>query len=288
MNKKSLVVWLIFILLLNCSSSRMVIYSINDIIDSIIQALYEESDPMLAKLSIASNIKLLEGLIKTDPENEKLLLIASEAFFSYARGFIEQDDKHRTEEFYKRGKYYALRVLNKEIEFNDVIKNDLAVYEKAISTMDEKNIPALFWFGANWGGIINLNRNSPENLIDLPRVQAIMERIIEVDEEYYFGGAHLFLGIFYSGRPKVLGGDPEQARMHFQRAIDISHGRFLLSKVYFARYYAVMIQYRELFEQNLKDVINSPNDILPRQVLANVLAKEEAKQLLEETDELFY
>ena len=40
-------------------------------------------------------------------------------------------------------------------------------------------------------------------------------------------------------------------------------------------------------EKTLTEVINTPDNILPKQVLVNVLAKRQAEQLLAEADEIF-
>ncbi|RKY88052.1 hypothetical protein DRQ09_03485, partial [candidate division KSB1 bacterium] len=108
---KRILIFSLILLFINCSINRMIIRTINDIITYEVKALYEERDPILAENAIASNLKILEGLIKSDPENEKLLLIASEGFFNYSLGFIEEKDKDRAKEFYRRGRDYAMRIL---------------------------------------------------------------------------------------------------------------------------------------------------------------------------------
>jgi hypothetical protein len=49
----------------------------------------------------------------------------------------------------------------------------------------------------------------------------------------------------------------------------------------------VQAQDRDLFEKSLREVISAPADILPEQRLANEVAKQKAKILLEQVDDLF-
>ena len=48
------------------------------IMDYGFEAFNEESDTQLAKEGLGSNLKLIEALIKGDPDNEKLLIYASQ------------------------------------------------------------------------------------------------------------------------------------------------------------------------------------------------------------------
>ena len=55
----------------------------------------------------------------------------------------------------------------------------------------------------------------------------------------------------------------------------------------YAKHYAVRVQDRELFVETLEEIIAAPDNLLPEQNLANEIAKQQAKDLLEETDDMF-
>jgi hypothetical protein len=57
--------------------------------------------------------------------------------------------------------------------------------------------------------------------------------------------------------------------------------------VLFARYYAVRVQDRVLFSKTLQGVIDAPVDEVPELTLANTLAKEKAREMLEKVDDYF-
>jgi hypothetical protein len=114
-----------------------------------------------------------------------------------------------------------------------------------------------------------------------------MNLVLELDETYHYAGPHLFLGAFYGSRSKLLGGDPEKARKHFIKSLTLTSSRFLMSRVLYAKTYAVQVQDRNLFEDQLKAVIETPSDILPEQRLANEVAKIKARRLLKLLGELF-
>ena len=114
-----------------------------------------------------------------------------------------------------------------------------------------------------------------------------MERVVAVEESYFYGGAHVFLGSYFGGRPKLAGGDVAAAQRHFDRAVEISGGRFLMNWIFYARYYAVPAQNRAEYERLLRKVTDTPAGILPAETLANTMARKRARLMLEDADEFF-
>ena len=287
--KKSYILGLLLILLLStgCSVQRMAIRSLGGVLDNSMEALYEEKDLELAEKAIASDLKLLEGLIKSDPGNDKLLLLAAQGFTSYALGFVEDESPERARDLYLRGRNYGLRILKQRENFERAIQGSIEALENMMGEFDEEDVPALFWTANSWGNWINLSFTNTQALADLPRVQLLMERVIELDESYFYGGAHLFFGSNYAARPAMLGGDIEKSRSHFERCFEFAGEKFLLPYYYYARYYATRQFDESLFENTLVKILDAPNDILPEQNLPNAIAKNKAAGLLKKKSDLF-
>ena len=126
-----------------------------------------------------------------------------------------------------------------------------------------------------------------EAVANLPVVNYMMDYVIKNDETYYFGGAHLFKGMFYGGRPKVLGGNREKSMKSFKRAQEISKGNILLTHYYWARTLCIQYQDYQCFKDHLNIVIDAPHDHYKQQTLANSVAKRKAKRLLSLASEFF-
>ncbi len=284
---KIITVICIFLLFSSCSVQKLALRSMSGILDNSMAALFEESDLKLAEQAIASDLKLLEGLIKSDPNNQKFLLLACQGFASYALGFVEDQDLDRAQSLYLRGRDYGLKILQKKPSFLPALSGDLDRLAAALKNFDRNEVPALFWTANNWANWINLNLTDTDALADLPRVQLMMQRVLELDEGYFFGGAHLFFATIYASRPRLLGGDLDKARHHFSRCFEFAQDKFLLPYVYYARYYAPRTFDTELFTNTLQKVLATPDDILPEQRLPNAIAKRKASDLLQRIDELF-
>ncbi len=277
----------ILVLISSCSVQKIALRSMSSILDNSMAALYEESDLALAEQAIASDLKLLEGLIKSDPDNEKFLLLACQGFGSYALCFVEDTNPDRAQSFYLRGRDYGLKILNKNQDFSSAMNSSTDQLESALKKFIKKDVPALFWTANNWANWINLNFTDPAALADLPKVQSIMQRVLELDESYFFGGVHLFFGTIYAVRPPLLGGNIEKARQHFDRCFEFCQEKFLLPYVYYARFYATRTLDEELFSNTLSKVLRTPDDVLAEQRLPNAIAKQKAKRLLEQIEQFF-
>jgi tetratricopeptide (TPR) repeat protein len=285
--KRWALLFFILVFISGCSINRMAIRRAAGMIEIGMSAVYEEEDLELAKVSIEANLKLLEVLLKNDPENDRLKLLLAQGYGSYALGFVEDVDKERAKYFYLKGRNYALEVLKKNKILAKKINQSLQDWEKGLEKTDRKWVPALFWSAFNWGGYINLSLDNPRAIFDLGKVEAMMRRVVELDESYYFAGAHLFLGSMAGARPKLLGGDPEKAKSHFERAIQLTDGRFLMTYVYYAKYYAIQTLNEEKFDELVHHVLDARLDILPEYKLINQIAKKKAEMLLRSKSDIF-
>ena len=91
---KKIIFLLSFVILISgCSINKLAINATGSIIECSMESLMEESDLVFAEEAAPGNLKLLEGLIKSDPENERLLVSASFGFAAYAMAFLEDKNK---------------------------------------------------------------------------------------------------------------------------------------------------------------------------------------------------
>jgi hypothetical protein len=292
------------LIIIGCSMTKMTANQTVAILVESMPAYDRETNLEFAEQSITGNLKMIEGLLEVTPDNPDLLTLASSSFSRYAFGFIEEkidladsrydlDDVDRrvaqAADFYGRAKSYGLRLIElSHKNFSEVLELDLDALAAEMANFDEKDVPGLFWTAYAWGSLINLKQDEPEHLINLPKVDLMMRRVLELDESFFFGGPHFFYGVYYGGRPETLGGDPEKAKVHFKRAIQITDGKYLMSRFLLAKYYAVAVQDRALFERTLTEIAGAPPDIFPEQGLANELAKRNSRRWLERVDELFF
>lgn len=274
------------LLFLNCSIQKLALNTTTGLVAYGIDAIYAEPDLKIAEQAVASNLKLLEGFHLADKKNKRLLLMLTQGFASYSLGFLEDDEPERASLFYLRAKDYGLLLLGRTKAFKDSIPAKEANFRNSLQQLKTDDVPALFWCAFAWAGWVNLNRDNPKAVFELNIVKAMMQRVLELDETFFFGAAHLFFGAMNASMPKMLGGDPEKAKQHFERSLEISNSKFLIAKVYLARYYAVSTLDEELFNKLLSEVLEAPQDILPGYELLTSVAKDKAQKLMDQKEDL--
>lgn len=275
------------ILISGCSLQKLTLGTMKPFIENSFSALYEEPDLLIAKTAIESDLKLLDAILKFDPQNSQLLLQAVQGYSNYALGFIEDDDPGRASMFYLRARNYGFKLLSKKKKFADVLEGDFNLFVAVLQFCKKKDVPDLFWVASAWGGWIMLNMSHPEAIAELPKVEAMMHRVLELDESYYFGSAHLFFGVDLMVKPEFMGGNPDSAQSHFKKCLSFSRQQYLLPYVFYAQYYAVRTSDAELFDSSLKQVIETDINIFPSQRLPNAIAKRKAHQLIAQKQDLF-
>jgi hypothetical protein len=261
--------------------------SLGGIMDNGFEVLNEEQDLGIAEISIASNLKLLESILKSDPENKHYLLLATLGYSSYALGFVEDDSTQRANFFYLRARDYGMKILSFNKNFSNSRMKTVGEFSDALNSFSKEDVPAVFWTATAWGSYISLNLTDPSAIADLPKVEAMMKWILRTDSSYFYGGAYFFLGTLYGSRPQMLGGNPDSSKKYFETCLNINSNKFLLTYVYYARSYAVQTQNRELFEECLNKVDSTSINVLPEARLSNAIAKKKAKLLRDKIDQLF-
>lgn len=287
---KKIIVFLLLTLGLGaCSVQKVAIRSASGIFDAGSKSIFSETDYEFAKLSIPANLKLLESLYNVDPNNYNLVVLLVQGYTGYAMGFVEDEDPQRAKMLYKRAFNYGIDFLRKKNKkFVESLDGEFERFEKVLwSSFSKKDVPILFWTAMAWGSYVNLSRDEPDAIAQVPKIESIVKRSISLDENYFYGSGNMFLGVLLSAKPRIFGGDPERGREYFEKCIKITDGKYLLPHVFYARYYAVQVQDKELFENLLNYVLESPTDLLKGAELLNVIAKRKAQKYMELANELF-
>ena len=288
MNKNLRVIAALFVItLFSISCARLALRASPSLLDNFSSAIFEECDPELAKIAIPANLKLMEGLLRNDPGNRQILTLLSMGFSGYSMLFIEADDPVRGSLLYLRAKDYAIRALGRK----GYVLKDMAMLrenlEGALSEMTGNDLKALSWTAMSWNAWINLNLDKPAALAQLRYSQACLEKVIEIDANYFHGLPFILMGSSLAVRPKMFGGNPEKAQDYFEKALRLTNRKFFLAHYYYAKYYTVRTQKKKMFFSLLREIIHGNPEELKDMCLINAVIQDKAKKLKEEADDLF-
>ncbi len=265
--------------------SMMISSATVNLADNLSDAIINHDDPATVEAGGPAYLLMIDSLLKGDPDNQSLLRAAANLYTFYAGLFVK--DNARAKKLTAKAINYAFRAVcvrrSSACSLRDV---RFQAFSKIIAGMGVKDVPSLYALGAAWAGWIQ-NRSDDWNAIaEISRVEAIMQRVVQLDAFYQDGGAHLYLGTLATLLPPALGGKPDSGRKHFECAIEISCGKNLMAKVTYARQYARLVFDRELHDRLLQEVLKAKPDV-PGYALINTFAQEQAQELLDSADDYF-
>lgn len=248
-------------------------------------SILNQSDPALIEHGAPAYLLLLDGMISTHPDDDALLAAGAQLYALYGSRFVA--DAARAGELTGKARRYGAEAMCSRYDWAcDEQLPDYDEFTRQLSDVTKDDIDLLYAYAVSWLSNLEATSEDMRAVAELPWVEACLERVLELDETYQHGAAHAYLGILNALRPPALGGRPEVAKMHFERAIELSGGRDLSVKVEYARRYARLVFDRELHDRLLHDVLEAPTEA-PGLTLFNALAKEEARELLESAEEYF-
>jgi hypothetical protein len=274
-------------LLSACSVGQMVVRGSQTILDSGVDSMNRETDLELARAAMPANLKLIEGMLLEDPQNQELLLYAAQGFYGYSYGFIELDDSERAQQLYRRCYHYALTALELAGLGLDPETAATDELEAATATLGKAAVPALFWSASCLAKWIDLNRDDIASVASLASAATLMQRVLELDDSYYYGGPHIFYGVYYGGRSPMFGGNFELAEEHFRRAAEINQQKLLMVDLLQAEFLYRQQLNRTAFHDTLQFILDAPQGLYPEMALVNAISKQRAEYLLELEDEWF-
>jgi hypothetical protein len=253
--------------------------------DNITLAIQNQDDPQTVRDGAPAYLVMLDGLIEGDPENQDLLLAGAKLYGSYTTAFVE--DEPRSQRLAAKALSYARRALCLDVvEVCEALDSKLEQFKQSLVGTNRGQLKALYGFTAAWASWIQVNSSDWNAVAGLAKVTALFERCLEIDETYDGGGSHIYLGVLKSLLPAALGGKPELARAHFERADEISGNHNLMIKVLMAEHYARNVYDQELHDSLLTTVLAEDADY-PGYTLVNTLAKRQARLLLDESADFF-
>lgn len=293
-----------------CSSRKLAVREMAGILDTGMTVFENDDDLDMLARAFPANIKLVEALLASDPDNAELNVMLARLYASYTFAFLEPpleidyfgiteaafplpanvgkdpaQIRARALAYYEKGERHALGVLTRRYPHAPEQLKTQEGQSTFFQKLTARDVPSLFWWAFNLGARINLDRSSVALLAKVHLVETAMLTVVALDPGYQNGGAHLFLLAYYGSRPPMMGGDPAAAADHYHALVRIAGDDFSLGAVYYARYVLQPKQDRKGFAAIMNQVARVP--ATDRYRLYNAIAAVRARIYLRAMDDLF-
>lgn len=253
--------------------------------DNLTAGILDQDDAATAQEGIPAWLLLIDGLIQGNPQDVGLLIAGSRLYSAYAGGFIA--DSTRAQHMSTRGFDYARRATC--IDLPAVCKEIEApfdAFQAEVAKSGPQHVALLYVLATSWAGRIQNNPGDWKAIADIPKVQALLDRVVALDPGHAKGEPYMYLGVLATLRPASLGGKPDEGKADFEKALALSGGQNQMVRVLYARHYARLVFDKDLHDKLLNEAI-SADPHAPGLTLINVLAQQQARLLLESGKDYF-
>ncbi|MFT7243528.1 MAG: hypothetical protein ACI82A_000872 [Candidatus Azotimanducaceae bacterium] len=245
--------------------------------------ILNSQDVETVREGIPAYLLMIDSFLHGSPDNADLLLAASRlngAFSVFTEG-------ERSKLLTTKSLDYAFRAgCLTNADLCELRELKFSGFQTAVDGLDEKDVDVVYAVAVGWTSWIQAHSDDWNAIAQLGKVKYLMARVIEMNESYDNGGPHLYMGGLETVLPASMGGNPEAGKMHFERAIVLSEGQFLMTKVIYAQNYARLIFDKELHDRLLNEVL-AADPVALDMTLTNMVAREQAATLLAGSDDYF-
>ena len=254
--------------------------------DSLTKTMLNFEDPKTVDEAMPTFIILLDSFARAPDASPKVKLAAGQLLSAYSGAFVVEEKRARTlatlaYNYTKQGACLT------DKKWCNVDTLSTKAFEKFVSNLKPREINILYPYATTWLGYINTHSDDWNAIANLQHCKMLLERSVEFDESYDNAGGHLYLGAIASALPAALGGKPDIAKQHFERAIELTEGKSLLVKVEYARRYARETFNKALHHQLLTEVTKA-DPVVPDLTLMNTWAQQQAETLLASENDYFF
>ena len=280
-----------------CSLKTMAVKTVANTLSESGTVFSRDDDPELVGDAIPFALKLYESLLESVPNHAPLLVATCASFTQYAYAFVQveadvirEDNYERATELearalklYLRGRDYCLRAL--DLRFPGASAQLATDGPAVLARAQRRDVELLYWTSASWGSAIALAPDRPDLLIDFPAVRALVDRALALDPDWTKGAIHEALISIES--LESLGGNPDKAREHFARAVELQNGKSPSPYISLAMGVSVARQDRAEFVKLLEQALAIDPESDPNNRLVILVGQRLARALVARTDSLF-
>jgi len=271
----------VFLLVSGCASLVSGITS--QMADDLAGSILNNDDIDTVREGVPAYLLLIDSFLRSNPDSEDLLLAASSLNGAFSA--LVQDENRIKRLSAKSMRYAEHAACVSKSPLCEARGQDYAMFGQTVSKLKVGDVPVAYALGVAWVGRLQANSDDWAVIAELSRAKLLMERVIDLDENFENGGPHLYMGGMETLLPASLGGKPEEGRAHFEKAIAINEA-YLMTKVIYAQQYARLIFDQALHDRLLNEVLAAD----PRaegMTLTNHIAQERAKVLLASSPDYF-
>jgi predicted anti-sigma-YlaC factor YlaD len=261
-----------------------------------------DDDPQLVADALPFAIKLYETLLDQVPGHDGLVLTTGSLFVMYANAFVQgpvefypspryeerQAAQSRAKSLYLRGVGILREGLERKYPGIGGASVDDGTLSARLGKVKKDDAPLLYWIAAGTLSAFSLDPFDYDLSRRAPECLAYAGRAYELDPVFNSGALDEFYVLAYASLPVAMGGAPEKASLHFERALEKSGGKLAGPYVSYAQAVAIPAQDYGSFRSCLREALAIDVNADRENRLVNIIAQRKARVLLEKAGDYFF
>ena len=282
-------------LLSACGATRTAAWDVEASGASTDQAMLDELRASIStnwdnRIERAATEAALAEMVKLDAAGGATIddyVLAARAYYFYADTHLRfAGEEDAMLESYQKGISMAEKGM---VASSDAFKERVKAGDRpedAVDALDLKGQPAMYWYASNLGrwakqsGFSTLIREKD-------RIKKIMERVMALDENYFFAGPHRYFGARYGLAPGFAGGDMDKSREHFEKAIALAPN-YLGSRVLYLEVWAQKEEDEDVWREQMDIIDATAEGALDGMTPENHFEKKKAADLKSKEEDIFF
>jgi tetratricopeptide (TPR) repeat protein len=283
---------LITILLLNgCATSRTTGWEQDSAASSLSAAQIEASIKEGKKLwqtrhiqaDLESALQKFKAVADSNPNHAEALVYLTRGYYLLADGHLQ--DMEQKKKNWEIGISWGEKGMATLPAFKKAVVDEKQSVADAVKLLQKEQIDCLYWSAASLGKWAK-NSGIGTTLKYKSQIKAMIERVGELQADYFYGAAPRYWGVYYAVAPGFAGGSMPKSLENFQKSLKIAN-HYLGTHVLFAENYHARKGDRDAFKKELEFVLNTKANIIPDLMPENTLEQAKAKKMLADMESYF-
>lgn len=250
-------------------------------------AIRSYSDPDTVASALPAYLLLLEARLESRPDDAGLRLTTARLTQTHASLFAGDRQSPASRRLTARALEHArIGACRMNSRLCDLEELGFDAFEARVESLERQDLDAVYVLATSWVSWIAAHSDDFHALAELPRAEELLQWVVDREPGHDDGAGWLYLGVLHSQRPPAAGGQPDRALAGFELAREESDGQNGLINVLMADSYARLLFDRDLYVELLEEVLEIETDN-PDYRLVNMVARQRAEAMLEQTEEIF-
>lgn len=224
-----------------------------------------------------------EAAYNADPTNRQAATLLTRGWYFW--GDVKTDVEEEKLTAWDTAVKWGGRCMAINAEFTALVNDGGENERAAVRVMKAEDAGCLYWTASALGKWAKI-KGFATLLKHKDTVKTYIEKVEEVDQDFYYAGPDRYFGAYYSVAPSFAGGDLDKSQIRFDKSIE-AQPDYLGTKVLKAQYYATKRQDSELFDKLIEEVLTADPDAIPEIGPENRAEQAKAERLKSQKSDFF-